>query len=180
MGAAMTVPSAVGMISSYYVREERNRALSIFAAVGLVGFCTGLGFGGFLTSSLGWQYVFWLSVIVTGVLGMVGWIILSADRRQGLERPKLDFAGAALSTGGLILLSFVLSSGGLWLTPLQLLYANLLIRSTIGVYGWNKAFSIALLIGSVALLCIFSWVEKKAGNSIVPLGLWQLPNFAGL
>jgi MFS family permease len=53
MGVAMTVPSAVGIIGSYYVREERNRALSIFAIVGAVGFCTGLGFGGFLISSLG-------------------------------------------------------------------------------------------------------------------------------
>jgi MFS family permease len=54
MGAAMTVPSAVGIISSYFVREERNRALSIFPAAGVVGFCTRLVFGGFLTSSLGW------------------------------------------------------------------------------------------------------------------------------
>jgi MFS family permease len=54
MGAAMTVPSAVGIISSYYVREERNRALYIFAAAGAVGFCIGLIFGGFLTLSLGW------------------------------------------------------------------------------------------------------------------------------
>jgi MFS family permease len=42
MDAAMTVPSAVGIISSYYVREEINRALSIFAAAGTVGFCTSL------------------------------------------------------------------------------------------------------------------------------------------
>jgi MFS family permease len=114
MGAAMTVPSAVGIISSYFVKEDRNRALSIFAAAGAVGFCTGLVFGGFLTSSLGWRYVFWLSVIVTAILGITGWIILPADRRKGLERPKLDLAGAALSTGGLILLSFVLSSGASW------------------------------------------------------------------
>jgi hypothetical protein len=114
------------------------------------------------------------------VLGIVGRIILPADRRKGLERPKLDFASAALSTGGLILLSFVLSSGALCLTPLQLLYGNLLIRFTIGVYGWSKAFVIALLISSVALLCIFTWVEKKPSNPIMPLGLWQLPNFAGL
>ena len=91
-----------------------------------------------------------------------------------------DFTGAALSTGGLILLSFVLSSGGLLAKPLQLLYRNLLIRSAIGVYGWNKAFIITLLIGSVALLCIFTWLEKKASNPIMPLGLWRLPNFAGL
>jgi predicted MFS family arabinose efflux permease len=94
-----------------------------------VDFCTGLVFGGFLISSLGWRYVFWPSVVVTSVLGIVGWIILPADKRKGVERPKLDFAGAALSTGGLILLSFVLSSGGLWLVALQLLYGNLLILS---------------------------------------------------
>jgi MFS family permease len=112
VGAAMTVPSAVGIISSYFVKEDRNRSLSIFAAAGAVGFYTGLVFGGFLTSSLGWRYVFWLSVIVTAILGIIGWIILPVDRRKGVERPKLDFAGAALSTGGLILFSFVLSSGG--------------------------------------------------------------------
>jgi hypothetical protein len=109
---------------------------------------------------------------VTGVLGIVGWIILPADSRKGLEKPKLDFAGVALSTGGLILLSFILSSGGSWPAPLQLLYGNLLIRSAIGVYGWNKAFIVALLIGSEALLRIFTWVEKKASNPIMPLGLW--------
>jgi predicted MFS family arabinose efflux permease len=135
MGAAMTVSSAVGIISSYYVREESSHALSIFAAAGAVDFGTGLVFGGFLTLLLRWRYVFWLSVIVTGVLSIVGWIILPADRRKGLEKPKLDFAGAALSTGGLILLSFVLSSGGLWLRLLQLLFRNSLIRSAIGVYG---------------------------------------------
>jgi hypothetical protein len=32
----------------------------------------------------------------------------------------------------------------------------------------------------MALLCIFTWVEKKASNLIMSLGLWQLPNFAGL
>lgn len=111
----MTVPSAVGIISAYFVKEDRNRALSVFVAVSAVGFCTGLIFGGFLTSSLGWRYVFWLSVIVTAaVLGIIGWIILPVDRRKGYERPKLDFVGAALSTGGLILLSFVLWSGGVW------------------------------------------------------------------
>lgn len=39
---------------------------------------------------------------------------------------------------------------------------------------------IALLIGFIALLCIFTWVEKNASNPIMPLGLWKLPNFAGL
>lgn len=160
IGAAMTVPSSVGIISSYFVAQDRTMALSVFAASGAVGFCSGLIFGGFLTSSLGWRYVFRISVALTGSLGILGWLLLPKDRLEGHAKPRLDFLGAGLSTGGLILLSFVLSSGG--------------------VYGWNKAFIIALLIISVGLLVAFTWVERKVSHPIMPLSLWKIPNFAAL
>jgi MFS family permease len=160
IGAAMTVPSAVGIISSYFVAKDRTIALSFFAASGAVGFCSGLIFGGFLTSSLGWRYLFYVSVTVTGTLGALGWVFLPRDRLEGLDKPRLDFLGAGLSTGGLILLSFVLSSGG--------------------VYGWNKAFIIVLLVTSVAFLCVFTYVEKKVSHPIMPLSLWKIQNFAAL
>ncbi|KZF24827.1 major facilitator superfamily transporter [Xylona heveae TC161] len=160
IGAAMTVPSAIGIISSYFVTHERTRALSIYGAAGAIGFCTGLIFGGFLTSSLGWRYLFRLSVVITGGLAIAGFFILPRDRLEGVEKPRLDILGAAVSTTGLILLSFVLSSGG--------------------VYGWNKAFIIVLLIGSVVLIVVFTLIEKKVRNPIMPLSLWKIPNFAGL
>jgi MFS family permease len=53
IGAAATVPSSVGIISSYFVAKDRTRGLSMFGAAGAVGFCVGLIFGGFLTSTLG-------------------------------------------------------------------------------------------------------------------------------
>ncbi|RDW74840.1 MFS multidrug transporter-like protein [Coleophoma cylindrospora] len=160
IGAAMTVPSSVGIISSYFVAKDRTTALSIYAASGAVGFCSGLIFGGFLTSSLGWRYLFRVSVIITGSLGILGLLLLPRDRLEGQSKPRLDILGAGLSTGGLILLSFVLSSGG--------------------VYGWSKAFIIVLLVTSVALLGLFTWVEKKVQNPIMPLSLWKIPNFAAL
>lgn len=160
IGAAVTVPSAVGIISNYFVAKDRTFALTIFGAAGAVGFCMGLIFGGFLTSSLGWRYVFYVSMCVTSVLGILGWFCLPKDRVDGQARPKLDFAGAGLSTAGLILLSFVLSSGG--------------------EYGWGKAFIIVLLVVSVAMIGLFTWVEKKVPNPIMPLSLWKLENFAAL
>ena len=160
MGAAMTVPSAIGIISSYFVGPDRTRALSIYGASGAVGFCSGLIFGGFLSSSLGWKYIFRLVVIVTALLGIIGWLVLPKDRLEGQARAKLDYVGAAMSTAGLILLSFVLSSGG--------------------VYGWGKPFIIALLIVSCALLVIFTLLEKHVKNPIMPLSLWKISNFAGL
>ncbi|KAH8675195.1 major facilitator superfamily transporter [Ilyonectria robusta] len=160
IGAAVTVPSAVGIISNYFVAKDRTPALTIFGAAGAVGFCLGLIFGGFLTSSLGWRYVFYVSTCVTSLLGILGWFVLPKDRMDGQVRPKLDFAGAGLSTAGLILLSFVLSSGG--------------------EYGWGKAFVIVLLVLSVGLIVLFTYVEKKVSNPIMPLSLWKLDNFAAL
>lgn len=160
IGAAMTVPSAVGLISNYFCAKDRTLALTIFASAGAVGFCMGLMFGGFLSSSLGWRYIFYVAVAITGTLGVLGWFSLPRDRVEGLARPKLDFVGAGLSTAGLILLSFVLSSGG--------------------EYGWGKAFIIVLLVLSVLMIVGFTWVEKKVPNPIMPLSLWRLDNFAAL
>jgi MFS family permease len=42
IGASMTVPSAIGIISSYFSGVDRTRALSIYGASGTLGFCTGL------------------------------------------------------------------------------------------------------------------------------------------
>ncbi|KAI9648357.1 hypothetical protein NHQ30_002990 [Ciborinia camelliae] len=98
IGAAMTVPSAVGIISSYFVAKDRTIALSFFAASGAVGFCAGLIFGGFLTGSLGWRYLFYVSAALTGSLGVLGQFILPKDRLEGQEKPSLDLLGAGLST----------------------------------------------------------------------------------
>lgn len=160
MGAALTVPSAIGIISSYFSGLDRTRALSIYASSGTVGFCVGLIFGGFLTSSLGWRYIFYFIVIITGSLGILGAIVLPRDNLAGKEKPKMDYVGAMLSTAGLILLQFVLSSGG--------------------SYGWGTPFIIVLLVLAVALLVSFTLWEKFISYPLMPLGLWKLPNFAGL
>ncbi|KAJ5246868.1 hypothetical protein N7468_001851 [Penicillium chermesinum] len=160
IGAAMTVPSAIGIISSYFSGVDRTRGLSIYAASGTVGFCTGLIFGGFLTSSLGWRYIFYLIVIITGSLCILGLIVLPKDRADEKLRPKMDYLGACLSTAGLILLQFVLSSGG--------------------VYGWGTPFIIGLLVLSVSLLVGFILLEKFIPNPLMPLSLWKIHNFAGL
>ncbi|KAJ5151997.1 permease of the major facilitator superfamily [Penicillium capsulatum] len=160
VGAAMTVPSAIGIISSHFTGVDRTRGLSIYAASGTLGFCAGLIFGGFLTSSLGWRYIYWFIVIITGSLGVLGLMVLPKDRLEAKQRPKMDYLGAVLSTAGLILLQFVLSGGG--------------------VYGWDKPFIIILLIAAVGLLAGFVVLEKYISNPLMPLSLWKIPNFAGL
>lgn len=161
IGAAMTIPSSVGVIDAYFVSKDRARALSMFGAAGAVGFCIGLVLGGFLTASIGWRYLFYLSVILSGLVVVAGVFALPKDVKENdAKKPKLDFAGVGLSTSGLILLSFVLSSGG--------------------EYGWSKAFIIVLLILSVALLVAFTFVEREVSNPVMPMSLWKLHNFAAI
>ncbi|KAJ5946539.1 major facilitator superfamily-domain-containing protein [Penicillium verhagenii] len=160
IGASLTVPSAIGIISSYFTGVDRTRGLSIYAASGTLGFCAGLIFGGFLTSSLGWRYLFYLIPIIPGCLGLLGMIVLPKDRESFKAREKMDYLGAVLSTVGLILLQFVLSSGG--------------------TYGWGNPFIIVILILAVGILVGFVVYEKYITNPLMPLSLWTIPNFAGL
>ncbi|KAJ5972385.1 uncharacterized protein N7479_002303 [Penicillium vulpinum] len=160
IGAALTVPSAIRIISSYFSGVDRTRALSIYGASGTLGFCTGLIFGGFLTSSLSWRYIFYLIVIITGLLGILGFIVLPSDVPSEKKHERMDYIGAVMSTAGLILLQFVLSSGG--------------------TYGWNHPFIIVLLILAVGLLVGFAIFEKYVSNPIMPLSSWKIRNFAGL
>ncbi|KAJ6006262.1 major facilitator superfamily-domain-containing protein [Penicillium sp. IBT 35674x] len=160
IGASLTVPSAIGIISSYFTGVDRTRGLSIYAASGTVGFCAGLIFGGFLTSSLGWRYLFYLITVIPGCLGILGLIVLPKDREAAKERQRMDYLGAVLSTVGLILLQFVLSSGGR--------------------YGWGDPFIIVILVLAVGFLVGFVVYEKYISNPLMPLSLWTIPNFAGL
>jgi MFS family permease len=160
IGAAMTVPSAIGIISSYFTGADRTRGLSIYAASGTLGFCAGLILGGFLTSSLGWRFIFFIIIIITGGLCALGMIVLPKDPPIDKQRAKMDYLGAILSTAGLILLQFVLSSGG--------------------VYGWGTPFVIVLLVLSIALLAAFTLLEKYINDPLMPLSLWKIRNFAGL
>lgn len=155
----MTVPSAIGIISAYFTGVDRTRGLAIYASSGTIGFCVGLIFGGFLTSSLGWRYIYYFIVIITGSLCILGAFVLPKDIMPK-EKPRMDFLGASMSTAGLILLQFVLSSGG--------------------PYGWSQPFIIVLLILAVALLVSFTMLQKYISYPLMPLSLWKIPNFAGL
>lgn len=160
IGASLTIPSAVGILSSYFTGQERTRALGIYSASGAVGFTFGLVLGGLLSSYLGWRYIFRLSVIASGLLAILAIIVLPANSTKNKSQGKMDYFGASLSTAGLILLAFVLSGGG--------------------IYGWGKPWIIVLLILAVGLLLAFVFVEHKISYPIMPLRLWKIHNFPSI
>ncbi|KAF5346797.1 hypothetical protein D9758_015728 [Tetrapyrgos nigripes] len=151
LGAAASVPSAIGVLSSYFTGKERHRALSVFGAAGVV---LGLILGGLLTGTLGWRYIFYINAPMIFILAVSGWLFFPKEVKDTEKRPSLDFLGAALGTSGIILMTFALSQSE--------------------ISGWSKAVVISPLIISIFVLLSFAWVERKVKNPIM------LPSFASV
>ncbi|KAK7471207.1 hypothetical protein VKT23_002616 [Stygiomarasmius scandens] len=163
LGAAASVPSAIGVLSTFFVGNERHRALSLFGAAGALGFVVGLILGGLLSGTLGWRYVFYVNAPVIFVLAVSGWFSFPNGSENGTKeggRPSLDFLGAALGTSGVVLMAFALSQSE--------------------ISGWNKPVIIVTLILSAFILVGFAYAERKVPNPIMPMYLWKLPSFAGV
>jgi MFS family permease len=161
LGAAATVPSAIGVLSTYFVGRDRHRALSSFGAAGGVGFSVGLVLGGLVTGTIGWRYVFRITTPISALLAIAGWFVFPHEIHSADERkPALDVPGAALGTSGMILFTFALSSSD--------------------TYGWTKALVLAPLLVSIVVLAGFVWNEKKVQNPIMPMHLWRLPGFGAI
>ncbi|KAK7461403.1 hypothetical protein VKT23_008581 [Stygiomarasmius scandens] len=141
LGAASSVPSAIGVLSSYFTGNERHRALSMFGAAGALGVILGLILGGILSGTLGWRYIFYINAPIILILSVSGWLSFPKDVRNTGRQASLDFLGAGLGTSGIILMTFALSQSE--------------------VDGWGKPLVLVTLITSAFVLLAFAWAERK-------------------
>src|SRR5262249_7609592 len=104
LGAALLSPAALSTVTSIFNGEERNKALSVWASLGGVGFAAGVLIGGIVTAGPGWRWVFFINI-------PVGLVLLAAIRAVvPLRRPDraarhIDVLGAVTvtaATGALI------------------------------------------------------------------------------
>ncbi len=104
VGAALLSPAALSTVTSTFHGEERNRALSVWASLGGVGFAAGVLIGGILTSGPGWRWVFFINVPV-GLVLLAGIRAVVPLRRPDRAAGRIDVLGAVTvtaATGSLI------------------------------------------------------------------------------
>ncbi|GGT21724.1 MFS transporter [Streptomyces chromofuscus] len=112
VGGAMTSAVVLGMLVALYPEpREQVRAISVFSAVGAAGGALGTFLGGALTQALGWHWIFLINLPI----GVVAWLaavrVLAPERGAGLGKGA-DYPGAALVTGALMLLVYVIIGVG--------------------------------------------------------------------
>ena len=113
MGAAFMVPGSLAIIAKAYPREERGRAIGIWAAASSLTTIAGPIIGGFMLTALGdwsWRLVFAINLPLGLVALALLWFRVAPDRPEAGRR--LDVAGAVLATLALMLIAYGLTGDG--------------------------------------------------------------------
>jgi EmrB/QacA subfamily drug resistance transporter len=159
VGAALLLPNSLALLNGAYEGEARGRAIGIWAAAGAVGAAIAPLIGGWLVEHAGWPAIFYINLPVAAAAIVIA--LTRVAEVKGREKTPIDFPGATLATLGLGALTYGLT---LWSSQ----------RS------FSMTGGVAVAAG-VALLGIFIWVERRAGDrAMIPLRYFSDPCFASL
>ncbi|MFE6163789.1 MFS transporter [Streptomyces sp. NPDC056486] len=156
--AAVLAPSALSLLTTTFTDgKERAKAFGIYGAIAGAGGALGLLLGGILTEYLDWRWCLYVNVPIA-VLAVFGAFSLLEDR-AGHKDARLDVPGVILGCGGLIAVVYGLSEAE--------------------SRGWTSVMVLALLIGGIALLAVFTWWQTRTTRPLLPLHIVKDRNRGG-
>ena len=152
LGAGALFPVAMAVIADLFAPSERGRYQGLFGAVFAISSLLGPAIGGLLTDTVGWPWVFFINIPIGVAVLLTVRRYLPAYHPAG-ARPRIDYLGAVLFTGALvpILVGLTNKATADWFDP------------TVG----------GLIAIGLVILAAFVWVESRAAEPIVPLGLFR-------
>src|SRR5215475_8415743 len=107
--AAILAPTSLAFIGSIYPDDQRNRAIAVWASASALTTAAGPIVGGWLTDTLGWQWVFAINPPLALIAAGLVMAFAPADRPQPR---RFDFLGATILAVGLGTLAWALSQIG--------------------------------------------------------------------
>ncbi len=157
IGGALIMPATLSIITDVFPREERGRAIGIWAAVAGLGIGVGPVVGGALLENFWWGSVFLINVpIVIGAL-VLGYFLVPASRDP--SSTPLDIWGAATSMVAVSALVYGIIEGP--------------------DYGWTAtrvmiAFGLSLVFG-----LLFLFIERRTEHPMLNLDYFKNRRFSG-
>jgi MFS family permease len=161
VGGGFLFANSAAIITDAFPAHQRGMALGINQIAAILGSFLGLILGGVL-ATVNWRLVFLVSVPV-GLFGTV-WAYLKLRETATIRgRQKLDIPGNLTFAAGLTILLLGVTYG---IEP----YGD-------SPMGWGNPWVIAALIGGVALLIAFVFIESRVEDPMFKLGLFKHPVF---
>ncbi|RKG79558.1 MDR family MFS transporter [Corallococcus terminator] len=150
VGAGAMQPIALTIIGDIYTLEQRAKVQGAFSAVWGIAGLAGPLTGGLIVKYLTWHWVFFINIpIGVGVMALL--IVFFQEELKRKVAAKLDYAGAALLSAGVVALLF-------------------------GVQGTGRTL-LALPVAAV-LLAAFVFVELRAPEPVIPMTIFKIPAIA--
>ncbi|HBY47253.1 MAG TPA: MFS transporter, partial [Chloroflexi bacterium] len=156
VGGAFIMPATLSILVNVFPREERPKAIAIWAATVGLGVPLGPVIGGWLLEHYWWGSIFLINVpiIAVAILGA----ILVVPESKDPEASRLDPVGALLSIGGLA----------------SMLYAIIEAPNV----GWLAGQTLGWGVAAVVLLGAFALWELRRAQPMLDLRLFRNPRFS--
>jgi EmrB/QacA subfamily drug resistance transporter len=165
IGAALLTPASLALIGATYPKEERNRAIGIWAAASSLTTAGGPVLGGWLVETFGWQAIFWINPPIAVAAVALLYAYAPADAR---EPRGFDFAGAALIAAALCALAWGLSMLG----EAQ--------KAAADSWTFMAVMAVMAVAAALAGFGIYAYWERTTGQPMTPPRLAHNRPFVGL
>jgi len=158
LSGACIMPASLALVKTYWAGEARQRAISMWSigSWGGSGLCS--LFGGVVTQTLGWRWIFFASVAVA-LLGMTLMKGMPESKADDQRSTRFDVAGVLSFMASMIALQIVVTQGS--------------------HLGWSSAWTLSLS----ALAIIFGWlffrIESRTSSGFVDFTLFHNQMYTG-
>lgn len=155
-GAALVMPATLSTITGTFPREQRARAVSVWAAVAGAAGVLGLLASGTLLETWSWPSVFWFNagLVLVALVGTLAVVPESAERAA----PRIDVVGAVLAAGGVA----------------TVVYAVIQAPTS----GWGDGVTVGGLGAGLLLVLAFVGWELRRSHPLLDPRLFRNPRFA--
>ena len=149
LGAGLITPVGSAMLYRAYPLQERAKAANTVLSVAVIAPAIGPTIGGLLIETVSWRAIFFINMPIGAFAFVLGLLWLTPDEVK--DPGRLDLAGLLLSSAGLALGVYALSSGP--------------------DVGWLSGRVLIPGLISVAALTVLVQVERRAAEPVLALRL---------
>ena len=158
VGAALMLPAALSILTTTFNEgPDRLKAMGAWGGVAGLASAVGVLMGGVLSDTIGWRWVLFVNLPVCAIDIVAAFRLVSPETGRA-SRKQFDTTGAALVTGGMLVLVYSL------------------IKAP--QIGWGSATTVAGLALSAVLLASFVFNELRHPNPIAPLSIFKIRGLA--
>ncbi len=156
LGGALVIPQTLSILTAVFPREERGRAIGIWAGAMGFGMAFGPLVGGVLVDLIGWAGVFWVPAPIAA-LCMAGMAAVPESRSQ--MHTKLDVPGAITGTIAMVAIVFAIIEG---------------IQK-----GWTDPLIVGSFAVAIASALLFIIIERRTDQPLLPMAFFKQRDFTG-